>query len=563
MRAALAIVAATWLCSGCMGEVDAADLDYAETLDQVADELERELQSQVPPGQRSPFFFDWLKKKLGELKDKAKQAAGAVANGAKKAAGAVVNGAKKVGGAVANKAAQFALCKVLRGNGRDLVYFNGLVAEGSLVGVHGFAGREFAYDLTNYQASAFHFKGAGIATVLGEVRGGAYAGAAGGKHNSVLDMLGPRMSAGIEFGLPILSSILNGSARYLRVSNSGASLNGASVGIKGGLSISKFFLPGNFRGGVGWWQPYNEGTSNIAQRDSDLGARLKNLDSQCASAGKMSYVQYGTDDASHTTRAKAMAKAIVRSAKFDPVAWAMVPMVTALGIARDRGGVAHLCDGAPQQTVPMPATPSCPQYAPKADSGDNSTSSGGTSSQKPSGNGQSSTPGSGSTSSGPDTTAPTVKITSPSAGAKLWGTTTIIADAKDDVGVSKVEFYVDGKLEKTLTSKPYAYMPTLTEGKHQLRVLAYDAAKNEGKDSASVTRSSYSVAKGSPIESGAAASGGGQSGQNGQSTTPQVTGTIQGACSVDSTRLSDGFPASTLALLGLLLALRRRTAAPR
>ena len=46
-----------------------------------------------------------------------------------------------------------------------------------------------------------------------------------------------------------------------------------------------------------------------------------------------------------------------------------------------------------------------------------------------------------------DTTPPMASITSPSAGATVAGTTTLSVSAADDVGVKRVEFWVDGALK--------------------------------------------------------------------------------------------------------------------
>jgi len=60
-------------------------------------------------------------------------------------------------------------------------------------------------------------------------------------------------------------------------------------------------------------------------------------------------------------------------------------------------------------------------------------------------------------------------------------TITLSATATDNVGVTKVEFYVDGALTGTDTASPYS-MPldsmTLTDGNHVLSGRAYDAAGN-------------------------------------------------------------------------------------
>jgi Zn-dependent metalloprotease len=63
------------------------------------------------------------------------------------------------------------------------------------------------------------------------------------------------------------------------------------------------------------------------------------------------------------------------------------------------------------------------------------------------------------------------------------GTITLSATASDNVGVTKVEFYVDGALKGTDTSSPYSMTmdsTTLTNGSHGLVSKAYDAAGNIG-----------------------------------------------------------------------------------
>ncbi len=61
------------------------------------------------------------------------------------------------------------------------------------------------------------------------------------------------------------------------------------------------------------------------------------------------------------------------------------------------------------------------------------------------------------------------------------GTITLSATATDNVGVTKVEFYVDGVLRGTDTTLPYSVSLdslTLTDGNHALMGKAYDAAGN-------------------------------------------------------------------------------------
>jgi M6 family metalloprotease-like protein len=88
-----------------------------------------------------------------------------------------------------------------------------------------------------------------------------------------------------------------------------------------------------------------------------------------------------------------------------------------------------------------------------------------------------------------DTIVPTTAITAPAAGATVSATTTVTASASDNVGVTKVEFYVDGVLASTDTASPYSFSwntTTSLNGSHTLSSKAYDAAGNIGT-SANVT----------------------------------------------------------------------------
>src|SRR6202171_329054 len=86
-------------------------------------------------------------------------------------------------------------------------------------------------------------------------------------------------------------------------------------------------------------------------------------------------------------------------------------------------------------------------------------------------------------SGGGDTSPPTVSLTSPPGGATVSGTVTINAKASDNVGVTKVEFYVDGALLSTSTTSPYSASwntTTAANGSHTIAAKAYDAANNVG-----------------------------------------------------------------------------------
>jgi hypothetical protein len=85
------------------------------------------------------------------------------------------------------------------------------------------------------------------------------------------------------------------------------------------------------------------------------------------------------------------------------------------------------------------------------------------------------------TGGGGDTTPPTVSITAPANGATVSGTVPVNASASDNVGVTKVELYLDGALKSTDTTSPYAWSwdsTTAANGSHALTAKAYDAATN-------------------------------------------------------------------------------------
>jgi hypothetical protein len=91
--------------------------------------------------------------------------------------------------------------------------------------------------------------------------------------------------------------------------------------------------------------------------------------------------------------------------------------------------------------------------------------------------------------SAPDTIPPTTAITAPANGATVSGTTSVTASASDNVGVTRVEFYLDNALQSTSTSAPYQWSwntTTSANGSHTLTSRAYDAAGNVGT-SANVT----------------------------------------------------------------------------
>lgn len=82
-----------------------------------------------------------------------------------------------------------------------------------------------------------------------------------------------------------------------------------------------------------------------------------------------------------------------------------------------------------------------------------------------------------------DTSPPVCSILTPSALIKVGNPLSVTASANDNVGVSRVELWVDGKLASSDASSPYAFSVNTkkwTSGSHTLQCKAYDAAGNRG-----------------------------------------------------------------------------------
>jgi hypothetical protein len=90
-----------------------------------------------------------------------------------------------------------------------------------------------------------------------------------------------------------------------------------------------------------------------------------------------------------------------------------------------------------------------------------------------------------------DTTPPVVSLT-PIGSASVQGTITIRGAATDNIGVTRIEFDVDGVLTGTVFTSPFSFPWDTTaaaNGTHTLTVKAYDAANNVGtaRESATVS----------------------------------------------------------------------------
>ncbi len=82
-----------------------------------------------------------------------------------------------------------------------------------------------------------------------------------------------------------------------------------------------------------------------------------------------------------------------------------------------------------------------------------------------------------------DTTPPTISILSPTNGARVSNTVNVLVNASDQVGVVRVELYVDGALTATSTTTPFSTRWNARKaraGTHSLQCKAYDSANNAG-----------------------------------------------------------------------------------
>lgn len=101
---------------------------------------------------------------------------------------------------------------------------------------------------------------------------------------------------------------------------------------------------------------------------------------------------------------------------------------------------------------------------------------------------------------GGDSTPPTVSASV----AGNSGTITLAANASDNIGVTKVEFWIDGSLVATDTSSPFSHAydsRQLANGNHSLTAKAFDAAGNSASSAAvafSVSNAQSSIAETEP-----------------------------------------------------------------
>lgn len=83
----------------------------------------------------------------------------------------------------------------------------------------------------------------------------------------------------------------------------------------------------------------------------------------------------------------------------------------------------------------------------------------------------------------PDTTVPTAQVTSPANGSTVAGTVSVGVSGADNVGVTKVEWYLNGALKGSSAGASASFAwntTTAANGSYTLQAKAYDAAGNVG-----------------------------------------------------------------------------------
>jgi hypothetical protein len=97
--------------------------------------------------------------------------------------------------------------------------------------------------------------------------------------------------------------------------------------------------------------------------------------------------------------------------------------------------------------------------------------------------------GGGPVTSGGDTIAPSVSNTTPGCGQSVQGTVALSADARDNIGVTKVEFLAGSRIVATDTEAPYevSWDTSGFGGQVTLTVRAFDAAGNMNSSTCQVT----------------------------------------------------------------------------
>ena len=96
-----------------------------------------------------------------------------------------------------------------------------------------------------------------------------------------------------------------------------------------------------------------------------------------------------------------------------------------------------------------------------------------------------------------DSTPPSVSVPQPTGSSKVSGVVAFTANAWDNVGVTKVDLYIDGSLVSSDSSAPYSYNWDTTglQGSHALRAVAWDSAELTAEASTVVTVDNFTPTK--------------------------------------------------------------------
>ena len=93
-------------------------------------------------------------------------------------------------------------------------------------------------------------------------------------------------------------------------------------------------------------------------------------------------------------------------------------------------------------------------------------------------------------------TPPSVTITSPQNGDTVFETTNISANAWDDKGVNKVQFFINNSLKKTDQTSPYSYSwntTSLSNGQYKIKAVATDTKSQTSQHEITVTVKNYKL----------------------------------------------------------------------
>ncbi|MBL0216601.1 MAG: PHB depolymerase family esterase [Myxococcales bacterium] len=155
--------------------------------------------------------------------------------------------------------------------------------------------------------------------------------------------------------------------------------------------------------------------------------------------------------------------------------------------------------------------------------------------------------GGGGTTTGPDTTAPTVAIQTPGSGDTVTGQLTVVVAAGDDTAMASVTLSIDGaSVGAADVEAPYQFTWDATAagpGAHDLVAVARDAAGNTAMASANVTV---------PGAGGGSGSGGSGGDDDGTDATKDLPG-----CALDAGGGGAGFGSLVIGVAALLRTRRR------